>query len=226
MTRNIFFILKELGIKKITLFGFLNILVLFLELLSFTMFIPFLLILTSREKLLSNEYFIDFLIFFKINDYEVSQILVLILSIIVVVFFIKNLSIGLLKYFQYKISFDLEINLTSLVFQKYLRKPYLFHTTQNSSKALRNIVGETALFARGFLGSILSLIMETIVLIGIFFILYLNQPQVVIKLIVSFIFLGLAFFYLFKNKFAFLGKVRQVQDSNRLKVCATRYPRY
>ena len=132
------------------------------------MFIPFLLALTSKDKLLSNDYFMQFLNFFQINQEDTTSILFFLLILLIIVFFIKNLFIGLSKYFQYRISYDIEINLTSIVFQKYLRKPYLFHTSENSSKALRNIIGESAMFSRALLGSILSLIIETIVLIGIF----------------------------------------------------------
>tara|TARA_B100000579_G_C22839800_1_gene860808 strand:+ start:1470 stop:3212 length:1743 start_codon:yes stop_codon:yes gene_type:complete len=215
--KNLFLILKELGYKKIVFFGLLNILVLVLELLSFSMFIPFLLALTSKDKLLSNDYFMQFLNFFQINQEDTTSILFFLLILLIIVFFIKNLFIGLSKYFQYRISYDIEINLTSIVFQKYLRKPYLFHTSENSSKALRNIIGESAMFSRALLGSILSLIIETIVLIGIFTILYLSQPEISVKLIICFLILGLIFYIMFKKKFSSLGKERQTQDSHRIK---------
>ena len=173
ITRNIFLILKELGFKKIILFGFLNIFVLILELLSFSMFIPLLLTLTSKEKLIEINFFNNILFFFNINPNETNQILSLMLVILILIFLIKNIFIGLSRYFQYRISYNIEINLTSKVFQKYLRKPYLFHTSENSSKALRNIIGETAIFSRAFLGSILNLIIETIVHLNYFYVFQL-----------------------------------------------------
>ena len=73
------------------------------------------------------------------------------------------------------------------------------------------------MFSRALLNSILSIIIETIVLVGIFIILYLNQPEISLKLLVSFLLIGLFFFIVFKNKFYFLGKERQIQDKQRIK---------
>ncbi len=214
---NILLVFKEIGYKKISLFGLLNIAVLILELLSFSMFVPFLMALTNSEKLFSNEHFVNFLALFDIDKNDTTNILFLLFSILIIVFFIKNLFIGFSKYVQYKISADIEINLTSIVFKKYLRKPYLFHTLQNSSKAVRDVIAEAGMFSRALLNSILSIIIETIVLVGIFIILYLNQPEISLKLITFFFFLGLFFFIIFKNKFYLLGKERQIQDKQRIK---------
>ena len=185
--KNIFLILKEIGLKKIFLFGILNIIVLFLELLSFSMFVPFLMALTNSEKLFANDYFINFLNFFDVNKNENTDLLIFLFMLLIIVFFIKNFFIGFSKYVQYKISADIEINLTSTVYKKYLRKPYLFHTLQNSSKAVRDVIAEAGMFSRALLNSILSIIIETIVLDGNFIILYLNQPEISLKLLVSFL---------------------------------------
>jgi ABC-type multidrug transport system fused ATPase/permease subunit len=210
-------IVEELGIKKIVFFIFLNFFVLFLELLSFSMFIPFLLALTNIEKLLNYEIFIQTLSMFHISKSDKMSILLLIFIFLITVFFLKNLFIGISNYFKFKIIFQLESKLTSIVFQKYLRKPYLFHTSENSSKAIRNIIGETAMFVRSILGSILSIIIESAVLMGIFLILFLNEPGITIKLLLCFLFLAVFFFILFNKKYVFIGKERQKQDSNRIK---------
>ena len=215
--KDIYFVLKELDLKKIVFFGLLNVVVLILELLSFTMFIPFLLALTSKDRLLENNYFLDFLNFFEINQNDGSAILFLLFVLLVIVFFIKNLFIGISKFFQYKISYNIELSLTSLVFQKYLRRPYLIHTAENSSKALRNILGETTMFARAMLISILNLVIESIVLVGILVILFLNQPEVTLKLLISFAILGFSLFIIFKKKIFLLGQERQTQENSRLK---------
>ncbi len=210
-------IFKDLGYEKIAFFGFLNILVLALELLSFSMFIPFLLALTSIDKLLSYEIFIQILNLFQINHSDTKSILFLLFILLIIVFFAKNLFIGISTYFKYKIIYKIESKLTSIVFQKYLRKPYLFHTNENSSKAIRNIIGESAMFVRSVLGSILSIIIEVIVLIGIFIILFLNEPEISLKLLISFLVLGLILFMMFNKKYIFIGRERQKQDSNRIK---------
>ena len=184
-------IVEELGTKKIVFFIFLNFFVLALELLSFSMFIPVLLALTNIEKLLNYQIFIQVLSMFHISKSDNISILLLLLIFLIAVFFLKNLFIGISNYFKFKIIFQLESKLTSIVFQKYLRKPYLFHTSENSSKAIRNIIGETAMFVRSILGSILSIIIESAVLLGIFLILFLNEPGITVK----FFIFGCIFFH-------------------------------
>ena len=166
-------IFQELGYEKLILFGLVNIIVLLLELLSFSMFIPFLLALTSMDKLLVNDFFLHVLTIFQIQQSDTKNIILLLFALLIIVFFIKNLFIGFSNFFKYKIISNIESKLTSSVFQKYLRKPYIFHTSENSSIGIRNIIGETAMFVRSYLVSILNIIIETMVFIGIFSILFL-----------------------------------------------------
>jgi ABC-type multidrug transport system fused ATPase/permease subunit len=210
-------IFQELGYEKLILFSLLNIIVLLLELLSFSMFIPFLLALTSIDKLLVNDLFLNVLNIFQIEQSDTKSIILLLFAILIIVFFLKNLFIGLSNFFKYKIISNMESELTSTVFQKYLRKPYVFHTSENSSIAIRNIIGETAMFVRSYLGSILNIIIETMVLIGIFVILFINEPLITSKLIIYFSVLAIIFFFMFNKKYISIGRERQKQDSTRIK---------
>ena len=209
-------IINIIGLKNLFLYGFLNVVVLVLELLSFTMFIPLLLALTNKGELLNNEFFIKILDYFDIGYNDTKNILILIFVFLVLVFFIKNLFIGISAYYQYKTLSKLEGNLVSVVFQKYLQRPYLLHTSENSSEMIRNIIGETSVFVRSFLGSVLSIIIEGIILIGISIVLYLNEPEILLKLLISFFILGLMFFFFFNKKYIRLGKERQFKEKKRL----------
>lgn len=210
-------IFQELGYEKLILFGLVNIIVLLLELLSFSMFIPFLLALTSMDKLLVNDFFLHLLTIFQIQQSDTKNIILLLFALLIIVFFIKNLFIGFSNFFKYKIISNIESKLTSSVFQKYLRKPYIFHTSENSSIGIRNIIGETAMFVRSYLVSILNIIIETMVFIGIFSILFLNEPVITSKLVIYFSVLSIIFFFMFKKKYISIGKVRQKQSGTRIK---------
>ena len=217
MVKNFFRIIKDVGLYQSIFFGILNIVVLILELLSFSVFIPFLLALTNKDKLLSNSYFLSFLDILQIEHNNFNKIIFVLFIIIIIVFFFKNLFIGISKYFQYKLLSNIEIKLTSTVFKKYLRKPYLFHTSQNSSKAIRDIISESGMFSRALLNSVINIFIEFVVLIGIFVILFLNQPAVTIKLLLFFSILGFIFYFVFKKKFNLLGRERQIEDKQRIK---------
>jgi len=210
-------IFQELGYQKLILFGLVNIIVLFLELLSFSIFIPFLLALTSMDKLLENDLFLYLLTIFQIQQSDTKNIILLLFAILIIVFFIKNLFIGLSSFFKYKLISNIESKLTSSVFQKYLRKPYVFHTSENSSIGIRNILNETSLFVGSYLGSILNIIIETMVLIGIFSILFLNEPVITTKLVIYFSVLSTIFFFMFNKKYISIGKIRQKHAGTRLK---------
>jgi ABC-type multidrug transport system fused ATPase/permease subunit len=218
MKKYFLIILNQIGVIKLFIFTTLNILVLILELLTFSAFIPLLLALTNKDRLLDNEFFIKILNFFKIDTNNFSELLFFLFLNLAFIFFIKNLIILISKYIQFKIAADIEISLTSQVFRKYLYKPYIYLTSKNSSKIIRDVIAEAGMFTRALLTSLINLVIEVIVFFGIFIIIYLNQPVISQKLVISFSIIGLIFYYLFKKKFNYLGRERQLEDRERIKI--------
>ena len=92
MVKNFFRIIKDVGLYQSIFFGILNIVVLILELLSFSVFIPFLLALTNKDKLLSNSYFLSFLDILQIEHNNFNKIIFVLFIIIIIVFFFKNIN--------------------------------------------------------------------------------------------------------------------------------------
>jgi hypothetical protein len=123
MKKYFLIILNQIGVIKLFIFTTLNILVLILELLTFSAFIPLLLALTNKDRLLDNEFFIKILNFFKIDTNNFSELLFFLFLNLAFIFFIKNLIILISKYIQFKIAADIEISLTSQFFRNYLYKP-------------------------------------------------------------------------------------------------------
>ena len=128
--------LNIIGKKKLLYFTFLSSINLCLELLSFSLFIPVIFALSGSDKK-------DFISEFIHKQFEIEnslELLMVLLIILIIVFFIKNLIISFCYYKQSKISASIEQELSLKIFGSYLYADYIFHTKENSSKIIRDIM--------------------------------------------------------------------------------------
>ncbi len=115
-----------------------------------------------------------------------------------IIFFIKNLYLSLIIYYQGVVYKSLRINLSTRLFSLYTKTNYSFHLQNNPAILLRNIEGEASR-AITVIQSLISLFKELLVLVVVFLLLLFTDP-----IISSFAFLFLSFFvgifYLITNK--------------------------
>ena len=176
-----------------------------LEILSIGIFLPLLTELTNTNTEIIEKFKIilkDNLEF--LNIYNWTTIFVV---LIIVVFFVKNVLLSLIIYYENKFVENLTITLSTKLYGIYLKQNYLFHKVNNSSKLLRNINIEVATFIV-FLKNILKLISELFFISGIFlFMIYFNVMLTVLTISIFFILLYL--YNLFTTKYiAKLGHMR------------------
>jgi len=176
-----------------------------LEILSIGIFLPLLTELTNTNTEIIEKFKIilkDNLEF--LNIYNWTTIFVV---LIIVVFFVKNVLLSLIIYYENKFVENLTVTLSTKLYGIYLKQNYLFHKVNNSSKLLRNINIEVATFIV-FLKNILKLISELFFISGIFlFMIYFNVMLTVLTISIFFILLYL--YNLFTTKYiAKLGHMR------------------
>lgn len=68
---------------------------------------------------------------------------------------------------QFRFVYDIQASLSLRLFSVYLRKPYTFHLERNSAQLIRNVINATNEFTTTGLVSLLILITESMVLVGI-----------------------------------------------------------
>ena len=129
--------LNILGVRRIMTFITFSLGNVILELLSFSLFIPIIIIFSKTDKLNDNEIYT--FISKYINFTNNKDALFFLMLAMVIIFAIKNIYIAISFFVQTKISSNIELDITKKVLRNYLFKDYEFHIENNSSKIVRDL---------------------------------------------------------------------------------------
>jgi len=152
-----------------------------LEMLSLALVIPVVGVILG-DKRQSYDWLPD-----SIEDMRYQTFTVLLLSLLVLAFLMKNLFMIASGYYQTRSQLSLGNRTTQRLFETYMSQPYEFHLTHSSAVLLRNI-GEYAGAVQFFLGPALILLSDILTGIGFLTILLIVQPGS--TLLVGFVFGG------------------------------------
>ena len=150
---------------------------------------------------------------FNLNENQFTAYILLFLTII---FLIKNIFLFLIVIFNAKFIETLRKKISKKLHLKYLDQNYDFFIKSNTSELIRNLYQEVPKVIRG-IDSILILLTEVFVLIGISVILFYISPLSTIIVIVITLILFLTYVFLTRKKFFDLGKNDQILYSSLLK---------
>ncbi|MGP3372433.1 ABC transporter transmembrane domain-containing protein, partial [Escherichia coli] len=92
-------------------------------------------------------------------------------------FIFKNVFYIVSQYIQQNYLIRKRVALTGTIFQGYMRSKYEFHLNNNSALLLRNINAVDGVFS-GLLQPAFEIMSETIILIGIVFVLFMTDPVI------------------------------------------------
>ncbi len=138
-----------------------------------------------------------------------SRLILLGLSVMVSVYFVKSIFLAYLVWKQSKFSAELTADLSCNLFSGYLKQPYAFHLQRNSAELLRNMQNEINQFA-SVSQSAITLTVELSLLVSVVFMLILVEP---IGALIVTCFLGFSSFIfhrLTRNKLLDWGESRQL----------------
>jgi len=145
----------------------------FLESLTIGLFIPLIAIVT--EKKINFPFLNNFYDFSKI---EINEIKFMIIGLILIVYLIKSIFLTYLEFGVQKLINDIRVELTSVLFKRYVNSPYKFHLKNNSSILLRNLTVEIVAFCQGIIGPILILAKEFFIITFIVILLFLFDYKI------------------------------------------------
>lgn len=186
----------------------------FLEILGIGMVIPlFTIILNAKST--TNPYLLKYLSFF--SSYTYSQLLLINLSILTFVFFVKNMFLAFVTKLQMKFVFNTQVNLSTSLFKKYLKEDFEKQNDTNNNNSLNLIIYEVGSFT-SVLTSILNIISESISFILIASILIIIQPIGTISTVIIFITLITIFQKFTKGKIKKYAKIRLENDAKRVQI--------
>lgn len=126
---------------------------------------------------------------------------------LIFLFFIKNIMLALILYYQNSYVNSVTANLSSGLYEIYLKQDFLFHKINNSSKLIRNINVEIATFI-SLLNSILKLISESFFLLGVLILLCFIDFKATFFILTFIIFLLIIYNFFTKKVLKKIGEIR------------------
>ena len=148
-----------------------------LETLSIALIIPLLKVIIDGDISFDNFITNDKLnsLSSKIQDFNINELITLVILFIVVVFFLKFLYLLNLSWLNAKYNSKILYNTSVKLFKKYINNSYSFHVNNNSGKLIENVNGEVNLYCGSVIAPFFILITEILISIFIFaLVLYVN----------------------------------------------------
>jgi len=146
-----------------------------------------------------------------------SSSLIAVLAILIFIFFnIKNALLLIVVWQQNKFINEKTALFSTTLLKMYLSMPYAFYLRRNSSELTRNIYDSTTVVLLGGLLSILNLLLEGLMIIGIVVVLAIVDPGV------TFTAMGVlgvtlaSIYYAFRRKLELWGREKQIRDAQKL----------
>ncbi len=165
-----------------------------LELASIGMIIPVIEILAGT----SNYRFVADIENFITNNRILNKysIEIIVLTTLFLVFFLKNIFLLFLVWYQQSFSILLTNSLSNKLINKYLKTDYSFHLKHNSSELMRNINTEIGNFNKSIIIPLLYVLMDMLIFIGIIVMILSveNKISILIILFVSTLFFSYLYF--------------------------------
>jgi ABC-type bacteriocin/lantibiotic exporter with double-glycine peptidase domain len=212
MFKKITIMMSKKQMRSLYFFIFLSFVTMILETAGIGLIIPFVQALITEGI---NQDLIEFLSIFSIQPTSKYNLIFILIAVLAFVYTFKVLFLTYFSYAQTKLLADLRIFLSDKLYRIYLNKPYSFHLNNNSSKLIRNI-DEISLVVH-VLKSLILLITEVVVFLGISTFVILYEPKgslIVILFLGSF---GYLFFRKVQIKAKGWGKTRQAHAGLRFK---------
>ena len=181
-------------------FSFLFVLIVisgFLELIGISLILPFINVVINPEIIITNKYLNFAYKFLHITN--TTKFLIFLAFLLIAVYIFKNLYMLIVYYFQYKILYDAQKDISLKLIKFYINQPYSYHLNINSSEMVRIITQDTNNCSM-FLTNMFVLLTELIVLILVIgFLFYINKVVTTI-LVVLFICIFIGIFKGIKPK--------------------------
>ena len=210
--KHIFELLLKEEKKKFFLLICAMVIAMLLETIGIASIIPLINILSGNSSSLS---FFDSII----NNLGIEEKNLIQFSIILIftIYLFKNIYLSYYYYLENKFAYKTRFNLGSKLYNKYLERPFSYHSQTNSSVLITKIVQETSLFGNSLM-ALSSLITESLIIVGVLTLLLIIKPYETLIIIFITAFLGIVFFFL-SQKISFnLGKELVAKQQYKMKI--------
>jgi ATP-binding cassette, subfamily B, bacterial PglK len=133
-----------------------------------------------------------------------------------IIFFMKFIFSSFSLWWQMKFVYTFQANLSARILNSYLKQPYEFHLSNNSSKLIRNTITEVAEFVARVLIPGIQLISESLVVFGIVILLSFFEPTGTLFTFGVVFVLSWMFYRVIKGYLLVWGKARQYHEGKKI----------
>tara|TARA_A100001015_G_scaffold316703_1_gene431741 strand:+ start:375 stop:2102 length:1728 start_codon:yes stop_codon:yes gene_type:complete len=190
----------------------LTLVVTLLEMLSIFLIFPIVASILN-ENLDYNKY-TDFIL----DNFQIYFELDGIIIFFVILYTVRLLLLLFLNYLNQFFIFSIYRNFLNRLFFNYLNKPLLFHKKKNSSEIVRDVKENVGHIAVGITTNLSSIILESIMLLGLVIALVIHQPLSSLGILVALILIAILISQIMK-KFAYnLSLKRQKENFRFIKI--------
>ena len=132
------------------------------------------------------------------------------------IYLVKAVFLGLMFWRQSQFAFELQVSISQRLFTIYLRQPYMFHLQRNSATLISNATQEINQFTFGVVLPGMGLVTESLVILGLAFLLLAAQPAGALVVVITLGGAALAFHKFTQSKVASWGIARQRHEALRI----------
>jgi ATP-binding cassette, subfamily B, bacterial PglK len=177
-----------------------------MEMLGIGIIIPFLALLLDTDVSVTYPKLIPLLDL--LGNPTQKQLIYIGMLFMVGLYLTKFLYLIFLSYRQGSFIYGIQADLARSLLGSYLYKPYIFHLERNSSLLIRNTTTEVSFYTAS-VNSLLSLITQILLLIGVISLLIMIEPLPTLILMFFMGIFGGVFYYFTKNRILQWGKDQQ-----------------
>ena len=145
----------------------------FLELLGVTAILPFINIILSPNEIESMKYLGDI---YRLLDMKSPNEFILLTAItLIVIYIVKNVYVAGMYNLQYRFTYNNQRRLSTRILDAYLKQPYSFHLSHNSSELMRNVSSDTTMFFQAVLGTLQLLTEFCVCIVLVVFLFFMDK---------------------------------------------------
>ena len=199
--------------KYIYFIFFIVLLSMLMETLTIGLFLPLVSTITNPESFQNFQYLNKILESSFFRDYPPN---LLFIYFFLIVYILRFFILLFCNWYNWTFEFQIRKYLTERLYKNYISMPFYKFFEFNSAFLLKNINNEISIFSAA-LRSVIMLMTEVAVFLGIFILLVILQPKATISLIFIFGSIGILINYFTKKKLNQWGEKSQINDGLRIK---------
>ena len=199
----------------LVLLAILLLLGMVMEVFGLGILLPAITLILDPDIINKNEYFGSISDYLGLDSH--LKFVFYFLAIVLIIYLIKTLFLIFLTFKQNRFLNNINAYISNLLFEKYLRAPYSFHLSRNSTSLIKNLQVEVIYF-QVYCLALLTIVIESGLVVAVIATLIYIEPVGAISVGLFFGVLSYLFYSIFKVKLKGWGSYREKLDEQISKI--------